>query len=197
MLLARAGLRTLLIDRGAPNSRHAVDPRPDARRRAAALAVGAVGRDRGSRHTGRSAHVVPLRRRTAARSTSSRRSASTRCTPHAARCSIRCSWAAAGAAGAAVHHFTSVTGLLRSRDSVSGVTATTSDGRSVELRAPIVIGADGMRSTIARLVDAPFTRLGTAAPPSVTATGPSSRSTASSGTSSVTPARGRSPPTTP
>jgi len=40
------------------------------------------------------------------------------------------------------------------------VTAAAADGRTVELRAPLVVGADGMRSTVARLVDAPFTRLG-------------------------------------
>jgi 2-polyprenyl-6-methoxyphenol hydroxylase-like FAD-dependent oxidoreductase len=41
------------------------------------------------------------------------------------------------------------------------VHATTADGRSVDLGARLVIGADGIRSTVAQHVDAPFTRLGT------------------------------------
>ena len=68
----------------------------------------------------------------------------------------------AAAAGATVHHHTAVTGLLQEgRGRVAGVVATSSTGATVRLRAPLVIGADGMRSTIARLVDAPFTRRGT------------------------------------
>ena len=67
---------------------------------------------------------------------------------------------AAAAAGAEIHHGTSVNRLLWRGDRVIGVHATTEDGRSVELFAPLVIGADGIRSTVARHVDAPFTRVG-------------------------------------
>ncbi len=67
---------------------------------------------------------------------------------------------AAVAAGASVQHGTSVNRLLWRGDRVVGVHATTDDGRSVELFAPLVIGADGIRSTVARHVDAPYTRIG-------------------------------------
>jgi flavin-dependent dehydrogenase len=74
---------------------------------------------------------------------------------------------AAADAGASVHHGTSVNRLLWRGDRVAGVHATTEDGRSIELYAPLVIGADGIRSTVARHVDAPFTRVGDAAGGSV------------------------------
>jgi 2-polyprenyl-6-methoxyphenol hydroxylase-like FAD-dependent oxidoreductase len=67
---------------------------------------------------------------------------------------------AAAGAGAEVHHNTPVTGLLVEAGKVAGVAVASAGGKGVELRAPLVVGADGMRSTIARLVDAPFTRLG-------------------------------------
>jgi len=63
-------------------------------------------------------------------------------------------------AGATVHHGTSVNRLLTRGNRVIGVHATTEDGRSVELFAPLVIGADGIRSTVARQVEAPYTRTG-------------------------------------
>src|SRR5215204_6002934 len=67
---------------------------------------------------------------------------------------------AAEKAGASIHHGTSVNRLLWRGDRVVGVHATTEDGRSVELFAPLVIGADGIRSTVARHVDAPLMRVG-------------------------------------
>ncbi|MFM2076426.1 MAG: hypothetical protein RJA49_316 [Actinomycetota bacterium] len=67
---------------------------------------------------------------------------------------------AASDAGAQVRDRTSVIDLVRRGDRVTGVlTATVGEGFA-ELKAPLVIGADGMRSTIARKVDAPFTRRG-------------------------------------
>jgi len=62
--------------------------------------------------------------------------------------------------GAEVHHRTSVTGLIERNGRVTGVRAVTSDGRLVDLNAPLVIGADGIRSTVARHVDATTTRMG-------------------------------------
>lgn len=56
---------------------------------------------------------------------------------------------AAGAAGADVRTETMVTGLVRTAGRVAGV-----DTPVGELRAPIVVGADGVRSTVARLVGA-------------------------------------------
>ena len=45
---------------------------------------------------------------------------------------------------------------------VYGVHATTPDGRLVDVGAQLVIGADGIRSTVAQRVGAPLTRVGTA-----------------------------------
>src|SRR3982751_3182065 len=56
---------------------------------------------------------------------------------------------AAAAAGAEVRTGTAVTGLVEERGRVAGVV--TNGG---ELHAPLVVGADGARSTVARLVDA-------------------------------------------
>ena len=63
-------------------------------------------------------------------------------------------------AGVDVHHSTSVTDLIRRHGRVVGVHATTSDGRAVELGAPLVIGADGIHSIIAQRVGAAFCRMG-------------------------------------
>jgi flavin-dependent dehydrogenase len=67
---------------------------------------------------------------------------------------------AARRAGAQVYEGLTVTQLVRSGARVTGVVAATDDGRRIEIGARIVVGADGVRSTIARLVGAPFTRLG-------------------------------------
>jgi menaquinone-9 beta-reductase len=56
---------------------------------------------------------------------------------------------AAAAAGAEVRSRTTVTGLVEERGRVAGVETT--EGK---LRAPLVVGADGARSTVARLVGA-------------------------------------------
>jgi 2-polyprenyl-6-methoxyphenol hydroxylase-like FAD-dependent oxidoreductase len=67
---------------------------------------------------------------------------------------------AAEDAGVEVHHRTSVNDLIVRAGRVVGVRATTSTNRYLELRAPLVIGADGVRSLIAQRVRAPFTRVG-------------------------------------
>jgi flavin-dependent dehydrogenase len=57
--------------------------------------------------------------------------------------------------GADVVHGVSLAGLIRDQDDrVTGVTLAGSEGGTVEVRADIVIGADGTRSKVARLVDA-------------------------------------------
>lgn len=56
---------------------------------------------------------------------------------------------AAAAAGAEVRTQTAVTGLVEDRGRVSGVKT-----KSGELRAPLVVGADGVHSAVARLVGA-------------------------------------------
>ena len=67
---------------------------------------------------------------------------------------------AAADAGAHVYHRTTVTELIRRDGRVVGVHATTSDGRRVALGARLVIGADGIHSTIARRVGATPSRVG-------------------------------------
>ena len=61
---------------------------------------------------------------------------------------------AARAAGAEVREGALVREVVRDGDRVAGVRATLRDGTSCEARAPIVVGADGMTSTIADAVDA-------------------------------------------
>jgi 2-polyprenyl-6-methoxyphenol hydroxylase-like FAD-dependent oxidoreductase len=67
---------------------------------------------------------------------------------------------AAIAAGVEVHERTSVTDVITHRQRVIGVSATTGDGRAVELVAPLLIGADGIDSTIAPRVGARCSRVG-------------------------------------
>jgi flavin-dependent dehydrogenase len=69
--------------------------------------------------------------------------------------------AAAEQAGAEVRFGVRVTGLLRSPDGrVVGVSARDRHGRHVELRARITVGADGLRSFVARSVGAATYALG-------------------------------------
>lgn len=68
---------------------------------------------------------------------------------------------AASEAGADVRFGITVTGLTRSHDGrPNGVTGTGADGRPVTIRARFVVGADGIRSTIAGLVEAPYEHRG-------------------------------------
>lgn len=65
---------------------------------------------------------------------------------------------AAQRAGATVVERTKVTALLRAVDGrVCGVCAHTPDGTAIDIAAPLVIGADGINSTVARLAAAPIT----------------------------------------
>lgn len=67
----------------------------------------------------------------------------------------------ASAAGAALFEGTTVTGLLgggEAGDPVRGVLARRGD-QTLEIHAPIVVGADGVNSTVARLVGAPKTKV--------------------------------------
>jgi flavin-dependent dehydrogenase len=71
---------------------------------------------------------------------------------------------AARAAGAAVQFGTTVTGLRRDRDgAVAGIEGHDAAGRAFSAAARLTVGADGISSTIARLVGAPMDRLGRAA----------------------------------
>ncbi|MEU3557264.1 NAD(P)/FAD-dependent oxidoreductase [Streptomyces fragilis] len=64
---------------------------------------------------------------------------------------------AAVAAGAEFRDGCSVSGLVFDGDRVVGVKCRAADGSPVEERARLVVGADGMRSAVARAVGAPFT----------------------------------------
>jgi flavin-dependent dehydrogenase len=67
---------------------------------------------------------------------------------------------AAADAGADIRYEVRVTDVVERGDAVVGVRATEAEGRTVELLAPLVIGADGVGSTIARCVGAPALRVG-------------------------------------
>ncbi len=62
--------------------------------------------------------------------------------------------ARAAEAGADLRTGTRVTGLVRDGDRVAGVRVEAADGSGAELRARLVVGADGRASTVARLVGA-------------------------------------------
>jgi flavin-dependent dehydrogenase len=68
---------------------------------------------------------------------------------------------AAEEAGAHVVHGMAVAGVLRDASGrVIGATVAGPDGREMDLRAELVVGADGMRSRVARLVAAPVQHMG-------------------------------------
>jgi 2-polyprenyl-6-methoxyphenol hydroxylase-like FAD-dependent oxidoreductase len=71
---------------------------------------------------------------------------------------------AARTAGADVRYGVAVTDVERDRaGAVTGVVGRSRDGRPFQARARIVIGADGIRSTVAERVGAPYERTGTGA----------------------------------
>jgi 2-polyprenyl-6-methoxyphenol hydroxylase-like FAD-dependent oxidoreductase len=74
--------------------------------------------------------------------------------------------AAAVDAGAVLCHDTSVVDVVEREGRVAGVRVLTTAGRTAEIGAHVVVGADGSRSAVARCVGAPFSRVG--APASVT-----------------------------
>ncbi|WP_209428185.1 NAD(P)/FAD-dependent oxidoreductase [Pararhodobacter sp. SW119] len=69
--------------------------------------------------------------------------------------------AAANEAGAEIRYRTALRGLLtRSNGAVRGVVLTGPEGATTQVRAGLVIGADGRRSSVARMVGAPVERVG-------------------------------------
>ena len=118
--------------------RHAVDPRPDAGRRAAAEPLGPArpGRRRG--HAAGPHDDVPLRRRRAAAGVDPAAApGSTRCTPRGGTCSTGSSSTRRPRPAPSVRHGTRVTGLLRDRTGrVAGVRSRTRrDGAATLSRA--------------------------------------------------------------
>ena len=62
-------------------------------------------------------------------------------------------------AGASVHTGVTVDGLTRDdRGRITGARARAGDGRNLTFRSRVVVGADGLRSRVARVVGAPVTR---------------------------------------
>ena len=70
---------------------------------------------------------------------------------------------AAAEAGAEVRFGAAVAGVVRERGRVAGVAGRDREGRDFEARASLVVGADGMSSVVARAVGAPTTWQGTRA----------------------------------
>jgi flavin-dependent dehydrogenase len=69
----------------------------------------------------------------------------------------------AAGAGVEVLHEMTATDLLRDRGRVRGVRAKDREGRAVDLRAPMTVGADGIRSLVAAQAGAPVIRQGRSA----------------------------------
>jgi flavin-dependent dehydrogenase len=71
---------------------------------------------------------------------------------------------AAAQAGARIQHGVTVTGLLRDpHGRVAGVSAVARDGARFDVPARFTVGADGLRSSVATWVDAPYERRGRSA----------------------------------
>ena len=104
---------------------------------------------------------------------------------------------AAEQAGAEVHTGITVTGLQRDgHGRVVGVTGHDRAGGRIQISAGYVIGADGLGSRVAGLVDAPLNQVGPAAARPSTPTTAASRGAASSSSSPSGPSPARSRPTT-
>ena len=188
MLLARAGLDVLVVDR----SRYGTDTlSTHALMRGGVVQLhrwGLLDAHRRRRHARRCAAPRSLRRRRACRSPSSRRTASTPSTRRGARCSTRSSSTPPPppAPRSATARPSPASPATAGR--VAGVEGRDGDGAPVRHRAGWVVGADGLRSVVAARVGAPSSGRAPAPPPSSTATGPGSTSTATSGSTGPAPA---------
>ena len=162
MLLAAAGLRVLVVDRSRLRRRHPVDPRPHARRGRPAPPLGSPRPRRRRRHPAGPARHVPLRRRRGDHHHQARprRRRPLRAAPHRPRPDARRRRGGGGCRGPLRDH--------RHR-LVRNDRAGSPGSRSRRRRppdagvGPVVIGADGMRSTVARRAGAPPRTAGTAA----------------------------------
>ena len=113
-----------------------------------------------------------------------RSTGSTRSTRPAALCSTAFSSTRHAITSVAVSYGLRVTDLLRGRDgTIEGIRGQNADGEEIVAVAPIVIGADGVNSTIARLVEAPTEQATTTARRSYTATSRAPDATRTTGTS--------------
>ena len=159
MLLARLGRRVLVVDRSRYGS--------DTLSTHALMRAGTLQLHRwdvlddvvASRDAARAPDSVPLRRRRRRRvdQTGGRRRRSLRAAPDRARRRPR--GRRRERAGAEVRFGTTVTDLLRADDGrVVGVSGHDRGGDRFFARAPVTIGADGIHSVVARLVDAPLRR---------------------------------------
>ena len=162
LLLARAGARVALVERSRAGSGHRVDTRADAGRRAATVPLGTAGAGRAAGTPPIRTTVVPLRgrpKRPSVDPAERGRRGVVRAPPPSARlASGRCRGAKPErrcCIGTAVTELRcDGTGRVR------GVRAVGRSGRAVELPASTTVGADGIRSRVAALVDAPVVRQG-------------------------------------
>ena len=192
MLLARHGLRTLLLDQG-PGGSDTLSTHALMRGGVLQLSpLGPARRDHRRGHAAGEADDVPLRRRARRHQHQAvaRRRRALRTAPDAS--STRCSCRRGRSTPASTCTTApSVTDLIERDGRVVGVHATTADGRAVELGAPLVIGADGIHSTVAQHVGgAVLARGRPRGRRDVRVLVEPRRPTATSGSSTRTPARG-------
>ncbi len=163
MLLARGGLRVLVIEAARHGHRHPVHACAHARRRAATAPLGAARRGRRRRHPGHSLRPSSLTATRSRRSTSARATASPRCAPRAEPSSTRCCWRRPAPPAPRSACPARVTRLLTDGGRVRGVEGITrGTGTPFRATATLTVGADGRNSTVAQAVDADFRRRGTA-----------------------------------
>ena len=162
MLLARGGMRVLVIEAARP----APTPCPRMHSCAAACCSCTAGgcstrsSPRARRRSVRPSSLTAMRSK---RSTSVPAAASPRCVPPAEPSSTALLLEAAHAAGADVRTPARVTRLLTDGGTVRGVEGIErGTGTPFRATATLTIGADGRNSTIAQAVDADFRRRGTA-----------------------------------
>ena len=175
--------------------RHAVDPRPDARRRRPAAPLGLLD-------AVIAAGTPPVRRTTFTYADDvvadhdqavARRRRPLRAPPHGPRPDPRRRGRRRRRRGPLRHHRHAASPATTPGGSTASRPST--DGARALHRARWVVGADGIRSAVAAPSARPSSASAPAARPSSTATGPGSTSTATSGSSAPTPAPGRSRPT--
>ena len=161
MLLARAGRSVLLVDRGDYGSDILSTHALDARRRAAAGALEPARPHHRGRHAAGEGDDVPPRRQRRCACRSRRSTASTRSMRRDAPCWIAFSWTRPNSPAPS-----SVSAHASRRSLAEATAASTESSFRIVPAAPFqvtanyVVGADGMRSTVAGLVGAPVYRSG-------------------------------------
>ena len=142
-----------------PLAGHALHPRPDAGGGAAARPVGPARPDHRRGYARGHRHDLPLRRRAPSTSRSPRR-----CTRRGGPCSTRSSSRPRSRRGVEARFGVDVSGVTRADTGrVTGVRPAARGGAEQVVRAALTVGADGLRSGVARAVGARTTWQGAAA----------------------------------